>query len=322
MRCPQCQFENADKANFCNECGGRLEISCSKCGKANGPGSKFCNECGNELKELQAVAPVDFTKPRLYIPKRPADKVLTTRGSIDGERKLATVLFSDLGDYTALTEKLDPEEVREIMGLIFREIARLAKSYDGTIERFFGDEVLMLFGVPKAHEDDPIRAIRAAIEINALIDRQSARFAEKIGRPLAMHIGINTGLVITGDEYIEKGRHGLTGDAINLGARLGRLSKPGEILVGPETYRQAMHHFEFESLGTSEIKGKAEPIQIYKVLSLREQPQAFHQIPGARAVLIGRDQEMAVLEQAVQQLSRGRAQSYPSAEMPAPGKAG
>ena len=281
MRCPQCQFENVD-------------------------GARFCNECGDELKELQAFAPVDFTKPQSHIPKHPADKIQATRSSIEGERKHATVLFSDLGDYSALTEKLDPEEVKEIMSLIFREIARLAKSYDGTIERFFGDEVLILFGVPKAHEDDPIRAIRAAIEINALIDRQSARFAEKIGRPLAMHIGINTGLVVTGDEYIEKGRHGLTGDAINLGARLGRLSKPGEILVGSETYRQAMHYFEFESLEAIKIKGKAEPIQIYKVLSHREQPPAFHNTQGARADLIGRDQELAVLEQAVQQLLKGQ----------------
>ena len=238
MECPQCQFENVD-------------------------GAKFCNECGDELKELQSVAPADFTKPQSYTSKHLADKILATRSSIEGERKHATVLFSDLGDYTTLTENLDPEDVKEIMGLIFLEIARLAKGYDGTIERFFGDEVLILFGVPKAHEDDPIRAIRTAIEINDLIARQGARFGEKIGRPLAMHTGINTGLVVTGDEYIEKGRHGLTGDAVNLGARLARLSKPGEILVGPETYRQAIDYFDFESLGASKIKGKAEPIQIY-----------------------------------------------------------
>ena len=161
-------------------------MQCSKCQFENLGGAKFCMECGHNFVEARP----EFQEP-----------------VVEAERKHATVLFSDLAGYTALTEKLDPEEVKEIMGLIFREIGRLAKSYDGTIERFFGDEALLLFGVPKAHEDDPVRAIRVAVEIHALMSEQAARFTEKIGRPLAMHIGINTGLVITGDEYIDKGRH-------------------------------------------------------------------------------------------------------------------
>ena len=187
-------------------------MRCQKCRFENPDDAKFCMECGHHLK----TATPEFEKP-----------------VVEAERKHATVLFSDLAGYTALTEKLDPEEVKEIMGRIFGEIGQLAKSYDGTIERFFGDEVLLLFGVPKAHEDDPVRAIRVAVEIHALMNEQSARFTEQIGQPLAMHIGINTGLVITGDEYIDKGRHGLTGDAVNLAARLTKLSKPGETLVGP-----------------------------------------------------------------------------------------
>ena len=260
-------------------------MRCQECRFENPDDAKFCMECGNHLT---AAAP-QFEKP-----------------VVEAERKQATVLFSDLAGYTALTEKLDPEEVKEVMGRIFAEIGRLAKSYDGTIERFFGDEVLLLFGVPKAHEDDPVRAIRVAVEIHALMNKQSARFNEQIGQPLAMHIGINTGLVITGDEYIDKGRHGLTGDAVNLAARLTKLSKPGETLVGPETYRQATHYFEFEALGPIEVKGKAEPIQIYKVLSPRKQPTKLHRTHGARADLIGRDVEMAILEQSVEKLEQGQ----------------
>jgi tetratricopeptide (TPR) repeat protein len=192
------------------------------------------------------------------------------------------------------------------MGLIFQEIGHLTKSYDGTIERFFGDEALLLFGVPRAHEDDPIRAIRVAEGIHELIGQQSARFVDKIRRPLAMHIGINTGLVITGDEYIDKGRHGLTGDAVNLAARLTKRSKSGETLVGPETYRQARHHFEFEALGPIEVKGKADPIQVYKVLSPKEQPSTLHRTHGARADLIGRDKEIAILMKEAEQLDQGR----------------
>ena len=260
-------------------------MKCPECRFENPDGANFCMNCGYNLVKTSAE-----TKETFH----------------ESERKQATVLFSDLAGYTALTERLDPEEVKEIMGLIFAEIGRLAKSYDGTIERFFGDEVLLLFGVPKAHEDDPIRAIRVAEGIHELFSQQSARFAEKIGQPLAMHIGINTGLVITGDEYIDKGRHGLTGDAVNLAARLTKLSKPGETIVGPETYRQAMHFFDFDALGPMAVKGKAEPIQVYKVLSPKEQPSTLHRTHGARAHLIGRDQEMGVLEQAVQQLMQGQ----------------
>ena len=103
MQCPQCQFENVDGAKFCNECGSKLEVSCSKCGKPNPTGSKFCNECGNELKELQAVVPVDYSKPQSYTPKFLADKILTSRASIEGEHKLVTVLFADVANYTSMS---------------------------------------------------------------------------------------------------------------------------------------------------------------------------------------------------------------------------
>lgn len=96
MQCPQCQFENVDGAKFCNECGCKLEVSCSKFGKPNPPGSKFCNECGHELKEISTAAPVDYSKPQSYTPKFLADKILTARSSIEGERKLVTVFFADV----------------------------------------------------------------------------------------------------------------------------------------------------------------------------------------------------------------------------------
>ena len=116
-------------------------MKCPECRFENPDGANFCMNCGYNLVKTSAESKETFH---------------------EAERKQATVLFSDLAGYTALTERLDPKEVKEIMGLIFAEIGRLAKSYDGTIERFFGDEVLLLFGVPKAHEDDPIRAIRVA----------------------------------------------------------------------------------------------------------------------------------------------------------------
>ena len=154
-----------------------------------------------------------------------------------------TVLFSDLSGYTAMSERLDPEEVKNIMSRIFGEIAQVVAKYDGSIQKFIGDAVVAFFGVPKAREDDPVRAIRAAKEIHEIIDAMSHQFETRIGKPLSMHTGINTGLVVTGEVTMGKGTLGVTGDAVNVASRLSGLAKPGEILVGEDTYRQAERGF-------------------------------------------------------------------------------
>jgi class 3 adenylate cyclase/tetratricopeptide (TPR) repeat protein len=204
-----------------------------------------------------------------------------------------------------MCERLDPEEVKEIMSRIFGDIAQVVTKYEGFIEKFIGDAVMALFGVPKAHEDDPVRAIRAAGEINELVVALSPQLEEKIGKPLSMHSGINTGLVVTGEVDLEKGTHGVAGDTINLAARLCSLANPGEIVVGPDTCRQAEGHFTFTALDPTEVKGKAEPVQPYRVESLREEPRKVHRLQGLRADLTGRDPQMAELMEAVKKLRRG-----------------
>ena len=136
MKCPKCQTENPEKRRFCGECGAKLVPVCAQCGYENLPTDKYCGGCGEGL--VQVVETKDG------------------RRAIDAERKYATVLFSDLVGYTAMTERLDPEDVKEIMSRIFGEIAQVITKYKGLIERFFGDEVMALFGVPKAHEDDAV----------------------------------------------------------------------------------------------------------------------------------------------------------------------
>ena len=195
MKCPKCEYENPEGKNFCGQCGAKMERICPDCNASNPPQFKFCGECGHNLTEQ-----TETEKKAL---------------AFDSERKHATVLFSDLVGYTAMTERLDPEDVKEIMSHIFGEIAQVVTRYEGFIERFFGDEVMALFGVPKAHEDDPVRAIRAAREIHRMVEGMSPKYEATIGHPLAMHTGINTGLLVTGDEYIGKGRHGLTGDTVD-----------------------------------------------------------------------------------------------------------
>src|SRR6056297_1940205 len=163
MKCPKCQFDNPDGAKFCNECGSKLMFMCPVCSKINPPGSKFCNECGHNLQASGKVT--DYSRPESYTPKFLADKILTDRSAIEGERKLVTVLFADVADYTSLSEKLDPEEVHQIMDGCFKILMDEIHKYEGTINQFTGDGVMALFGAPVAHEDHAQRACHAAIAI-------------------------------------------------------------------------------------------------------------------------------------------------------------
>ena len=174
----------------------------------------------------------------------------------DSERKHVTVLFSDMSGYTAMTEKLDPEEVKEIMGRVFGEISQIVARYEGFIEKFIGDAVMALFGATVAHEDDPVRAIKAAREIHDIVSGLSPKYEKRIGKPLSMHTGICTGLVVTGDVNLEKGTHGVLGDTINTASRLSGLAKPGEIVISSDTYHQAEGYFTFEPLEATQSRAK------------------------------------------------------------------
>ena len=217
-----------------------------------------------------------------------------------------TVLFTDLTGYTAMCERLDPEDVKEVMSRIFGEIAQVVTKYEGFIEKFVGDAAMALFGVPKAHEDDPVRAINAAMEIHELVEALSPQVRAMGCRPLSMHTGIDTGLVVTGGVDAGKGATGVTGDTVNLASRLSGMGKAGEILVGPYTYRLAEGYFDFEALEPTPVEGKAEPVRIYKVLSRKDQPSKIHRLTGLRAELIGRKAEMAQLSEAVEKLREGK----------------
>ncbi len=254
-------------------------MKCPKCQFDNPEGAKFCNECGHKFGEELGI---------------------------EGERKQVTVLFSDLSGYTTMSERLDPEEVKSIMSRIFGEIAQVVVKYDGSIQKFIGDAVVAFFGVPKAHEDDPVRALRAAREIHEIVNAMGHQFESKLGKPLSMHTGINTGLVVTGEVTMEKGTLGVTGDTVNVASRLSGLAKPGEILVGEETYHQAEGLFNFAPLTPVSVKGKAETIRACRVLSPKEEPTKTHRLSGLRAELIGRKVEMSQLKEAGQQLLDGK----------------
>ena len=310
MKCPKCQFENPDGMKFCGECGSKLEKICPNCQFSNPVKFKFCGNCGHDLSESSESTPSEYLEPETLPTEFQADKMPPTTGQIEGERKYITALFSDMSGYTAMSERLDPEEVKEITSRIFGEISKIVVKYDGFIEKFIGDAVMALFGVPKAHEDDPVRAIKAAREVHDLVRTMNPELEQKIGNPLAMHTGINTGLVVTGDVNLEKGTHGVAGDTINVASRLSSLANADEIIVGLDTCHQAEGHFTFEALTPTTIKGKAGPVQLYKVLSQKEKPVTIRRLSGLKADLTGRKVELTELREAVQNLREGRGKVF------------
>jgi class 3 adenylate cyclase/tetratricopeptide (TPR) repeat protein len=296
MSCPHCQAAALSNAKFCHQCGRRLKINCSSCGASNPPKSKFCGECGNALVDAYLA---DAPQPE------PSGKTEKTRAVAQGERRHLTTLFTDLTGYTRMMERFDPEDVQTLMATITRSSVKIIEAYNGHIERIIGDEVLAIFGLPMAHEDDAIRAIKAAREIHATvmaIKPQSIHLTE----PLAMHTGINTGLVVTAHSAPIDGTFNLSGEAVNVASRLSDLAQPHEILVGPETYRQAFGFFDFDTKPPMTIQGKSHPIFIYAVRDEKARPMAGRRKLNFNSELIGRQAELDVLLQKMKGLEAGK----------------
>jgi len=304
MKCPECQFENRQEAKFCLECGKKLERDCPQCGKTIPLSAKFCDECGQSVLTHQESPDLGSSETQQ------TDEILQIEGKdrayvpVEGERKHVTALFSDISGYTAMSERLDPEEVKEITTQVFDEISKIICKYEGFVEKFAGDAVMALFGATTAHEDDPVRAINAAREIHNFVNSLNPKYEERIEQPLSMHTGINTGLVVTGEIDLERGTHGVSGDTINVASRLSGLGTANEILVGLDTYSQAEGYFDFEELEPVLLKGRSEAVCVYKVLTAKEKPIKIHRLHGLRAELIGRKVEVNQLVDAAQGLTK------------------
>ena len=269
MKCPKCQFENPEDSIFCGSCGLSLEIEliCSNCGARPPTGFKFCNKCGHNLKAQKKALPIDFNQPQSYTPKFLADKILTNRSSIEGERKLVTVLFADVVNYTSMSEKLDPEEVHQIMDGCFKILMEEIHKYEGTINQFTGDGVMALFGAPVSHEDHAQRACYAALSIQNSIGDYGEKIKEETGVEFKMRIGINSGLVIVGSIGDDlRMDYTALGDTTNLASRMESNASPGTVLLSKNTQRLVRDYFELNSLGRIEIKGKGEPQEAFELI--------------------------------------------------------
>jgi class 3 adenylate cyclase/tetratricopeptide (TPR) repeat protein len=293
-------------------CGISLVLSCNNCGQGNVVYAKFCIECGNSL--ATGVQPRPSPKddsikkiiPQEYVQKLEAARRTQT---MQGERRIVTMLFCDVKGSTAMAEQLDPEEWAEIMNQAFEYLISPIYTYEGTLARLMGDSVLAFFGAPIAHEDDAQRAILAGLDIVKGIQNFKDKIYEKFKLEFDVRVGINTGLVVVGgvgsDLFME---YTAQGDAINIASRMEQTALPGTIQIGEDTYKQVAGLFEFEEVEGVEIKGKTEPLKVYRVLGLKEDPAHDRSLSGAEAQLVGRTVELDTLEDAISSVRKGRGQ--------------
>ena len=229
----------------------------------------------------------------------------------DADRRMATVLFADLSGFTAISERLDPEDVRALQTDLFGALREVITRFDAFLEKFVGDAVMAVFGAPVAHEDDPQRALHAALGMHACASVLSDRWRHRLGHPLTLHIGVNTGRVVAGTlGSAADSAYAVTGDTVNTAARLQSAAAAGETLVSGATFQLTQREFTFESGGTLALKGKSEPFAVYRLLGVNDRPDSLRGLAahGLSSPLVGRDAELAQLLDAASRVQQGRAQ--------------
>ena len=308
MKCPECQAENPEGKKFCRKCGAEMAVVCPRCGAKLQPDDTFCGDCGLRVKE--ALQSLDYTQPQSYTPKHLADKILTSRSSIEGERKLVTVLFADVANFTSLSEKLDPEEVHTIMDGCFKILMDEIHKFEGTINQFTGDGVMALFGAPVAHEDHAGRACHAALSIQKAMGDYGQKVARDYGAEFKMRIGLNSGPVIVGaigDDL--RMDYTAVGDTTNLASRMEGLAQPGTVLLSKNSYRLVKDYFDLNPLGKRDVKGKEKAQEVFELVKAGG---AATRLEAAETrgltKFVGREDSMAALIGAYEKARNGAGQ--------------
>ncbi|HKZ83770.1 MAG TPA: adenylate/guanylate cyclase domain-containing protein [Anaerolineae bacterium] len=229
--------------------------------------------------------------------------------SMQGERRIVTALFCDVAGSTAMAENLDPEEWAEIMNQAFDYLIAPVYRYEGVVARLMGDAILAFFGAPIAHEDDPVRAVLAGLDIVRSVRPFREHIRREYGLDFKLRVGINTGPVVVGEVGSDlQMEYTAMGDAVNLAARMEQTALPGTVQITQHTYRLVAPFFDVYEVGSVEAKGRHEPVQAYRVLGWHEQPGLRQGVVGLRAPLVGREQEFETLKRIVDEVRDGRGQ--------------
>ena len=305
MICGRCGGENDSGRLFCSACGEALLHSCARCSFVNKPLDHFCGGCGAPLG-----SPPSGGGPDAYTPKHLAERVLTTRSALEGERKRVTVLFCDIVESYRLAEQLGPEGMHEIMDQALRLMAEAVHRYEGTVNQFLGDGLMALFGAPVALEQHALRAIYAALGIRDALRAFNELPAARGAVALRVRMGLNSGLVVVGrigDDL--RMDYTAVGDTTHLAARLQVVADPGDILISDDTARLVEGYVRLDSLGPLAIRGRAESVVAHRLLGVRASRSRF-QVAAERGLtpFVGRERDLKLLNERLARARAGRGQ--------------
>jgi class 3 adenylate cyclase/tetratricopeptide (TPR) repeat protein len=315
MVCLRCQHTNREGARFCEACGSPLASLCPVCGNQPRPGATFCDQCGAPLRDQPATASPESLRAgsqmaQPSISKPPAEKILTTRGVLAGERKQVTVLFADLKGSLELLADRDPEEARQILDPVLERMMEAVHRYEGTVNQVMGDGIMALFGAPLAHEDHALRACYAALAIQDAIQRYAEQARHTHGIEVQIRVGLNSGEAVVraigSDLHLD---YTAVGQTTHLAARMEQLARPGAILLTAETWRLVEGYFDVKPLGAVPVKGLTTPVQTYELIRA-EAARSRLQIAAARGLtpFVGRGAELAALHQMLERAAEGHGQ--------------
>jgi class 3 adenylate cyclase len=297
MTCPRCLQEAPSDAAFCPKCGAKLSLSCPQCAAANAPGDNFCRKCGARLAVVSPPPATRFAAPESYTPRHLAERILTSKAALEGERKQVTVLFADLKGSMELLADRDPEAARKILDPVLERMMEAVHRYEGTVNQVMGDGIMALFGAPLAHEDHAVRACYAVLRMQQTVSHYAEGVRRSEGLPIRIRVGLNSGEVVVrsiGSDL--RMDYTAVGQTTHLAARMERMADPGAIVITPETLALAGDYVAVKSLGSVPVKGLADAVEVYEVTGAG--PARTRLQAGARRGLtrfVGRDAELEQL---------------------------
>jgi class 3 adenylate cyclase/tetratricopeptide (TPR) repeat protein len=302
MPCPACRHDNPPGARFCIACGARLASACAGCAAELPAGARFCPACGRAVESAAPSPPA--AAPDAYTPRHLAERILTSRAALQGERKPVTVLFCDLVGSTALAERLGPDAMHDLLNRFFETALAEVHRYEGTVNQFLGDGFMALFGAPLAHEDHARRAALAALGVARAVETPLV-LDSGAQVTLTVRMGLNTGLVVVGaigDNL--RMDYTAVGDCTHLAARLQQRAAPGTILVSQATARLIETHVALDPLGALELRGLSGPVVAFQLTGPAAVGGATRS-GRARSRFVGREREAATLRELVAEVAQG-----------------
>jgi class 3 adenylate cyclase/tetratricopeptide (TPR) repeat protein len=309
MQCPRCQQDNPPQARFCMTCGASVALACGKCGTELPAGAAFCFSCGRSVGATTGREP-RVIAPESYTPKHLAERILTSKAALEGERKQVTILFADLKGSMELLADRDPEEARALLDPVLERMMEAVHRYEGTVNQVMGDGIMALFGAPLAHEDHAVRACYAALRMQETLKRYADDTRRAHGVEVQIRVGLNSGEVVVrtvGSDL--RMDYTAVGQTTHLAARMEQLAPPGTVRLTGETVRLAEGYVEVRSLGPIPVKGLPEPIEIFE-LTGAGMARTRLQAAALRGLtrFVGRDAEVEHLRRVLGQAGDGRGQ--------------